>query len=326
MSRRRTRRSGKSAASPAPRAKRKRNPRQPPAHAGRRGSAPQKSRPLSFWERHRVAIIADTLVVTLIGAVILTVLMIGIRLVEAFFQPNIPTAVAERLLSPIEERGSHPRLAPDQLADALPATVSEPEAVRRAIQDAARAVGVDAAYLTAVAARESAFDPGARAEGTTAAGLYQFTADTWLRVVKVFGARYGLAKDARQIAIDHGGEVSMPNAAARSALLQRRNDPRLSALMAAELGRDNKARLARMLGREVTPAETYIAHFLGVSQAARLIDAARAAPHVTGAQLLPAAAENNSGVFGPAGQAASVAAIVAKIDAYFDGQATQPGH
>jgi hypothetical protein len=196
------------------------------------------------------------------------------------------------------------------------AAVGMRENVWRAIAHATEAVGVDATYMTAVAARESGFDPAVRAPGTTATGLYQFTQDTWLRAVKYFGARHGLAELAQQIAIDEYGDVSV-RPGARAKLLQLRNDPKLSALMAAELARDNKARLERLLGRDVSPAETYLAHFLGVGQAARIIAAAHSKPHVSGARLLPAAARSNPGVFAPAGHAASAGAIVGKIEAYF---------
>jgi hypothetical protein len=177
-------------------------------------------------------------------------------------------------------------------------------------------VGVDATYMTAVAARESSFDPTVHAEGSSAIGLYQFTEDTWLRALKIFGVRHGLDELAQQITIDEYGDVSV-RPGARAKLLQLRNDATLSALMAAELARDNKVRLERLLGRDVTPAETYLAHFLGVGQAARIIDAAHSKPHVSGARLLPAAARSNPAVFAPAGHAASAAAIVGKIEAYF---------
>src|SRR5258708_10824611 len=108
-----------------------------------------------------------------------------------------------------------------------------PADVRRAINGAARSVGVDAGYMAAVAARESAFDPTARADGTTAAGLYQFTADTWLRVVKVFGDRHGLADEAQQIAVGRDGGVSLPSPPARSKPPPPRARPPPSALVAA---------------------------------------------------------------------------------------------
>jgi transglycosylase-like protein with SLT domain len=193
-----------------------------------------------------------------------------------------------------------------------------PDGVQYAIEYATEAVGVDPGYLVKVAARESGFDPAARARTSSAAGLYQFTAGTWLRAVKFFGANHGLEELARQITITETGRVVVSRAA-RVKLLQLRSDPTLSALMAAELARDNQMRLERLLGRGVTPAETYIAHFLGVAQAARIIVAAHSRPHVAAARLLPAAAQSNPAVFSPAGHAASAAAVVGKIETYFGG-------
>jgi hypothetical protein len=279
----------------------------------RRRKGVERKRPLSRWERSRTAIVSVALVTVLLGSIVLAS---GIRLAEMLFAQS-PDAVAsaEHLLGPIEDKGSLRRFADD-----LPPLLAVPKDLAPVIREAARAVGVDAVYLTAVAARESGFDPQAHAEGSSAVGLYQFTADTWLRVVKVFGDRYGLAPYAQQIAIGPDGQVSMPRGAARAALLKLRTDPRVSTLMAAELGRDNKARLEHILGRQVTPAETYIAHFLGVSQGAQIIVAARSSPRLAGVRLLPVAAGHNAAVFSPDGRDAGVADIVAGIDAYFDRQ------
>jgi len=229
---------------------------------------------------------------------------------NAFLPSQAPVAAA------VAAPPVHEQAAPIPISHEYVAPVGVRENVWRAIANATEEVGVDATYMTAVAARESSFDPTVRAEGSSAAGLYQFTEDTWLRALKVFGARHGLDELARQITIDEYGDVSVRHGA-RAKLLQLRNDPKLSALMAAELARDNKARLERLLGRDVSPAETYLAHFLGVGQAARIIYAAHAKPHVSGARLLPAAARSNPAVFAPAGHDASAAAIVGKIEAYF---------
>jgi hypothetical protein len=273
-----------------------------------RGPSPARRR----WER----LIAETLVVALCGIAVVFGVRAGVHGIGALFSASDSTVASERLLLPVEQQGMRFWRAPG-----LPQIAAVPADVRRAIHRAARDIGVDAGYLIAVAAKESSFDPAARAEGTTALGLYQFTTDTWLRVVKVFGARHGLAAEARQITVARDGGVAMPDDAARAKLLALRTDERLSALMAAELARDNAARLARLLDRDVTPAETYIAHFLGLAQAARLIVAADATPRRAGAALLPAAATHNAGIFSPDGHAASAAAIVAAIDAYFARQA-----
>jgi hypothetical protein len=286
-------------------AKRKRASRAKP----RAGS--KKAARRSPWQIYRDSVVANAFVACVMGLVVLGV---GFRLVEAMLAPSAPASVTETLMHRIDEADLGTIQDP-------PSGLTMSDDVRRAIAEAAQDVGVDARYLVAVAARESGFDPAARAAGSSAVGLFQFTGGTWLRVVKLFGAKHGLAIEADQIVVDRAGGVSMPDEGARTRLLQRRSDPRLSAAMAAELGLDNQARLERLLRRTATPAETYIAHFLGVSQAAAIIEAAHATPRLTGLRLLPAAAASNPGVFGPAGDAASVQAIVAKIDAYFARQA-----
>lgn len=265
--------------------------------------------------RYRFTLLLGSLLMVLVGALIWTGSVYLARSVLPARDAN--SAAAERLLLG-DGVATARRLGAERLAADLPPIGPVPEAMQRAIRHAAREVGVDTGYLVAVAARESSFDPTARAPRSSAAGLYQFTEDTWLRVVKVFGARHALSDYADQIVIDDEGGVSMPGGAQRQKLMQLRDDPRLAAVMAAELALDNKMRLERVLGRPVSPAEIYIAHFLGVTQAARIIAAAAARPHLPGARLLPAAAETNPGVFAPTGEALSAHAIIARIEAYFE--------
>jgi hypothetical protein len=212
---------------------------------------------------------------------------------------------------------AEPQALPDQAAEEPQLIVGVNEEVQRAIRNATREVGIGTTYLMVVAARESSFDFRKRAHRTSATGLYQFTVDTWLRSVRAFGEGHGLEAYAKQIVVDRHGAISMRDYAARTRLLRLRSDPQLSALMAAELARDNAARLAHILGRPVTPAELYIAHLLGVTQAARVIEAARSAPHTPGVRLLPAAARANPELFKPRGRVASADAIVAKIKVHY---------
>lgn len=231
---------------------------------------------------------------------------------ERIIGGSVPAPLAEELLLDIEDSGTR---SPAELVAHVPTKV--PAEARRAIRNAAERVGVNRLYLLAVAARESSFDAKAYAQRTSAAGLYQFTEETWLRVVKVFGARHGLGAYAAAITLGADGSVFMPRGPERDRLMRLRFDPRIASLMAAELARDNERRLAHLLGRPVTPAETYIAHFLGLHQAARMIDAATERPHVAAARLVPVAAATNPAVFDTAGRPASARAIVREIEAYF---------
>ena len=60
----------------------------------------------------------------------------------------------------------------------------QPSGVRAAIARASAATGVNFDYLLAQARIESALDPAAQAATSSAAGLYQFTAGTWLETLE----------------------------------------------------------------------------------------------------------------------------------------------
>ncbi|MGB9153421.1 MAG: transglycosylase SLT domain-containing protein, partial [Alphaproteobacteria bacterium] len=59
--------------------------------------------------------------------------------------------------------------------------------VMQAIQNAATRTGVDFSYLLKKASQESGFDPTAKASTSSASGLFQFTKQTWLHMVKQYG-------------------------------------------------------------------------------------------------------------------------------------------
>ena len=122
--------------------------------------------------------------------------------------------------------------------------------VRTAIARAAEKTGVDFRYLLAQAKLESSLDPTARAGTSSAAGLYQFTNDTWLRTLDRHGAAHGLDWAGEAI---EGGRVFDPQL--RSQVMALRMNPDASALMAAELAQDNRAELSGALGREPDSAE-----------------------------------------------------------------------
>lgn len=177
--------------------------------------------------------------------------------------------------------------------------------VQAAIARAAQATGVDFSYLLAQARLESSLDPSARASTSSAAGLYQFTGGTWLQTLEKHGASHGLGwADA---AIDQG-RVADP--ALRQQVLALRNDPDLSARMAAELARDNRAALLPVLGREPDASELYLAHFLGAGGAGQFLQALASDPSQSAAAILPEAAAANRSIFYDSGQPRSLGAVM----------------
>jgi len=181
--------------------------------------------------------------------------------------------------------------------------------VRAAIARASAATGVDFNYLLAQAKIESALDPSARAGTSSAAGLYQFTSGTWLETLDRHAARHGMQWIDDAISRS-GGRAQVGDPSTREHLMSLRYDADASALMAAELARDNAGEIRGVLGREPDAAELYMAHFLGSGGARTFLSALQTDPGQTAAALLPQAAGANRAIFYDNGRARSVGEVM----------------
>jgi hypothetical protein len=179
------------------------------------------------------------------------------------------------------------------------------------IRQAASATDVDFGLLMAQAQQESGFQADAKASGSSATGLFQFIDSTWLGLVRQFGNKYGAGGLAQQITTDSAGRATVADPATRQKILDLRNDPRLSAALAAEYTRLNKGALEQALGRKAGNADLYMAHFLGAGGATTFLKALSSAGTTVAAELLPDAAAANRAVFYDpgTGRARSVAEI-----------------
>ena len=161
---------------------------------------------------------------------------------------------------------------------------------------AARDTDTDPALLMSIADKESAFAPTVKASTSSATGLFQFIDSTWLRVVRDFGAQHGLNKEVA--AIDSSdGPPSIADPAARRRILGLRNDPYLSALLAAEMLKHDTAQIATRIGRNLSDGETYLAHFLGPSDAEKFMAKVVTEPKYAAPRLLPKPARANRTIF-----------------------------
>jgi hypothetical protein len=179
----------------------------------------------------------------------------------------------------------------------IPAVQGADPQILRDIQRASTATSVDFSYLVAQASQESSFQPDAKAATSSATGLYQFTKGTWLREFHEHGAKYGYGQLAQAITINENGNAHVADPALRQQILRLRKDPALSAALAAELSKENKATLEANLRRPVNNTELYLAHFLGAAGAVKLLSTIKSDPAAKAADLLPAAAEANRSVF-----------------------------
>lgn len=172
-------------------------------------------------------------------------------------------------------------------------THKAPQEVVHAIAQASERSGVDFAYLLQQAKAESNFNPTAKAGTSSASGLYQFIERTWLGMVKEHGHEYGLGDLADKI----DSRFRVKDAKIKKEILALRNDPVVSAQMAAEFALDNEKTLNKLWGGEVGATELYLAHFLGAGGAASFLNARDENPLSPAADLFPKAARANRGVF-----------------------------
>src|SRR5215207_729697 len=70
---------------------------------------------------------------------------------------------------------------------------------------AAQVMGVDPAYMMALADKESSLLPDNKARTSSAEGLFQFIESTWLEVLRRYGPKYGYTSEAEAIQIVQGG-------------------------------------------------------------------------------------------------------------------------
>src|SRR6266404_923688 len=196
------------------------------------------------------------------------------------------------------------------------------------IKQAASSTGASFEYLLTTAKMESNFNPKAGASTSSAHGLFQFIDQTWLGTVKEAGSQLGYGKHADAISKNGDGGYSVSDPTARAAIMKLRDDPDAASSMAGVLSQSNSFKLTGKIGRRPTDAELYMAHFMGVGGAAKLISNAEDHPNASGARLFPnAAAANRSIFYDRAGSARSVSEVYAELNARYAGaansQATQ---
>src|SRR3954466_10785376 len=194
-----------------------------------------------------------------------------------------------------------------------------------AIKQGASGTGTSFEYLLATAKMESNFNPTARASTSSARGLFQFIDQTWLGTVKEAGSQVGYGSYADAITKSPSGTYSVSDPAARRAILKLRDDPAASAAMAGVLGRSNSFKLTGRIGRRPTDSELYMAHFMGVGGASKLIANAEDNPRASGARLFPNAAAANRPIFyDSSGRARSVSEVYSVLIQRYDSAANSP--
>lgn len=193
-----------------------------------------------------------------------------------------------------------------------------PARVAGAIKRASNISGVSFEYMLTTAKMESDFNPTAGATTSSAHGLYQFIDQTWLGTVKEAGAQLGFGSYSDAITKTSSGTYTVDDPMMKRSIMKLRDDPEAASSMAAALTQSNSFKLTGMLGRRPSDSELYMAHFMGVGGAAKLIANAEDNPQAVGARLFPnAAAANRSIFYARDGRARSVSEVYSVLDARY---------
>jgi hypothetical protein len=194
-----------------------------------------------------------------------------------------------------------------------------------AIKQAATTTGASFEYMLATAKMESDFNPTAGASTSSARGLYQFIEQTWLATVKEAGGQLGYGQYADAIGKTTSGDYVVVDPTMRRAIMKLRDDPAASSAMAAVLTQSNSFQLTGKIGRRPSDAELYMAHFLGIGGAAKLITNAEEAPDASAVRMFPSAAAANRAIFyDRGGQPRSVSEVYNVLETRYASAANSP--
>jgi len=190
-----------------------------------------------------------------------------------------------------------------------------PPDVLQSIRSASASTGVDFKFLLAQASLESGFQSDVRARRSSAAGLFQFTNQTWLEMMRAHGQKYGQGALASEITTQPNGKLGVEDKATEKQILDLRTDVELSAHMAAELTKTNATHLEKALGRKPGAADLHLSLLLGATGAVRFLKAHQSDAAASAAALVPAAARQNPTIFYDSGHTPkTVAAVYQRIE------------
>lgn len=200
--------------------------------------------------------------------------------------------------------------------------ISVPQSLAYVLTAAGDRNGVDFDYLLQTAIRESSLDPQAKAQTSSATGLFQFLEGTWLQVLKEEGPRLGYGEIADHITRTSDGDYRVADPALKAQILDMRKDPQMAADLAAAFTKSNGEYLEGRFGRRPSAGELYIAHFLGAQGAERMFTAGLQDPDQIAANLFPKQAQANQAIFYADGQPRTIRDVYRVLVAKHEGGGT----
>lgn len=142
--------------------------------------------------------------------------------------------------------------------------------IKNAIIENTKKAGGDPNLMLSFAAVESSMNPAAKAKGSSAAGLFQFTKSTWDEQLGKHGNKYGLSPNASPFDVD------------------------ASTILATEYVKSNLNAI-KAVKPNPTVTDAYLTHFLGAGGAKKFLSQDM---NAIAANVLPEAAASNPAIFG----------------------------
>jgi hypothetical protein len=151
----------------------------------------------------------------------------------------------------------------------------------------------------------------------------QFTEAAWLQAMWAFGADVGNANYASAIKRDKEGALSVQPSSLKDTILGMREDPVLSARLAAANLRRARTLVKQNFARAATRTDLYMFHALGPTGALRFLTALAKTPRRSAVLVVEEGALRNAGLVGRDGQVLSVARTYAGLKQMLDRQKVQ---
>ena len=202
--------------------------------------------------------------------------------------------------------------------------ISIPQSLAYVLTAAGDRSGVDFDYLLQTAIRESSLNPQAKAQTSSATGLFQFLEGTWLQVMKEEGPRLGYGEYAAAIRRTSDGDYVVDDPQLKARILNLRTDPQTASDLAAAFTRSNGEYLSARFGRMPSAGELYIAHFLGAQGAEKLFTAGLSNPDQVAANLFPRQAAANRAIFYDNGVPRTIRDVYRALVAKHEGIGSNP--
>ena len=143
--------------------------------------------------------------------------------------------------------------------------------------------------------------------------------------MKEAGTHLGYGKYADAITKNPSGSYSVDDPAMPRAIMKLRDDPEAASWMAAVLTQSNSFKLTGKIGRRPTDTELYMAHFMGVGGAGKLIQNAEDNPNASArADVSQCGFRQPVDLLRQGGQARSVSQVYSVLNTRYASAANSP--